>query len=134
MPPTAMPETSVTPPGSVRSSFRPGAEDRDRNAAGDLQQPGVLDRAGVLDLDKPADHVVVPFSRNVWPARRNRWSMIVVCEPALNAVVPESEKLLDPSDDWPPPTVSVPSPRRVPSPAMRSAPVCRHHRSRGCHR
>ena len=72
----------------------------------------------------PADHVVVPFSRSVWPAaKKSMSSVIVVCEPALKAVVPASEKLLIPSDDWPLPTVSVPSPRRVPSLAMRSAPV-----------
>ena len=42
-------------------------------------------------------------------------SVIVVCEPALKAVVPASAKLPGPSEDWPLPTVSVPSPRRVPS-------------------
>ena len=45
----------------------------------------------------PADHVVVPFSRSVWPAaKKSTMSVIVVCEPALNAVVPASEKLPEP--------------------------------------
>ena len=113
------------PPGSVRRSFRPPAKTVHRDRAGDLQQPGVLDRAR-----RPGSGSCRPTRSSCRSAaacgrrRRNRsMSVIVVCEPALNAVMPASEKLLSPSEDWPLPTVSVPSPRRVPSPAMRSAPV-----------
>ena len=123
--PTSEPETSVTPPGSVRSRFRPRAP---KIATPTLpvtcSNPAFSTVPGVLIWTVPADHVVVPFSRSVWPAaKKSTVSVIVVCEPALKAVVPASAKLLGPSDDWPLPTVSVPSPRRVPSPAMRSAPV-----------
>ncbi len=66
----------------------------------------------------------MPFNRKVWPAaKKSIRFVIVVCESAVKAVAPASEKLLNPSVDWPLPTVSVPSPRRVPSPDIRNATV-----------